>query len=376
MKLNAVKIRNLTTPGKHADGGGLYLEITKTGSKLWRHQYRFNGKQQLLSLGKYPAVTLVQARELHTEQKAQLAQGLNPSDLRKRSADNTFQAVADRWYEINQTKWVASVQKRTRFRLQKDILPVIGHYPVGDITPPIVLDCLRRIEARGVGETVRRCKTFIGMIMRFAIAEGYAERDPTADLRGVLKPQPKPLHRPAVATTQGVKSLLGNVVAGGGNRACRGVVLTAILTLQRNSEIRFMKWSDIQDGVWQNHITKTDVTLSVPLPTQLQEALEGLRGWDDTYVFAGNGKSGVISEAAPLNYMRQIGIDTKTQTLHGFRASGRTLLVEELEYPDNWVEHQLAHMPRAVHGRAYDRAKFLKQRTAMMQHYADWLYEG
>ncbi len=155
-------------------------------------------------------MSLAQARELHAAQKEQLARGENPSTIRKQQADNTFKAVADRWYEVNQSKWVASVQKRTRFRLQKDILPVLGHYPVGDITPPVVLDCLRRIEARGVGETVRRCKTFIGQIMRFGIAEGYVERDPTADLRGVLKPCAKPIHRPAVTSPQEAKELWGS----------------------------------------------------------------------------------------------------------------------------------------------------------------------
>ncbi len=154
-------------------------------------------------------------------------------------------------------------------------------------------------------------------------------------------------------------------------------MLVGLLTLQRNSELRGLKWADIQDGVWQNHITKTELPLRCLRQHRHRRLSKTCADGTTPTCSLASSRDGTLSVVAPMNYLRGIGYDTKTEiSLHGFRAMGRTLLVEELEYPEQWIEHQLAHMPRAVHGRAYDRAKYLKQRTAMMQHWADWLADG
>ncbi len=370
-KLTATKLRNLK-PGskvqKHSDGGGLYLRVTPAGGMSWKWKYRVHGKEQTKTFGKYPDISLAEARELHREAKAQFSKG-GP----KLAA--TFQEVGDRWFEMNRTRWVSSVIKRNRNRMDKDIYPVLGRYPIQEVTTQLTLSCLRKVESRGVGETVDRCKTIIGMIMRFGIGESLCENDPTVHLKDVMKPKPRVKHHPAPTDPDRVKEVYRIIRDSEGNRSSKGVCLMAFWTLQRSGEIRRMEWDNIKNDQWTNYITKTDTQLIVPLPKQAQLYVQGQQGWHDLWVFPGAAHNGQISENAPVNYLRQLGLEAKEINLHGIRATGRTLITEELEYADQYVEHQLSHMPRAVHGRAYDRAKYIRQRTEMMQTWADWLDE-
>ncbi|NOD78909.1 integrase arm-type DNA-binding domain-containing protein [Ruegeria sp. HKCCD4332] len=370
-RLTATKLRSIKPTKKIQklwDGGGLHLIVTPAGGMSWKWKYRLHGKEQLKTFGKYPDISLAQARELHREAQAQLASGV-PS---QRSVA-TFQEIGDRWHDMNSSRWVLSVTKRVRHRLEKDIYPVLGSYPIQDINTRLVLDCLRRIESRGVGETVKRCKSIISQVMRFGIGEGYCDQDPTVHLRGVLKPAPRTRHHPAPTDPERVREIYRILKESDGNKSIKGVCLMAFWTLQRSSELRRMEWDHIRDGQWSNYITKTETELIVPLPKQAQLYIQDLEGWHPRWVFPGTSHNGQISENAPVNYLRFLGLPATEINLHGVRATGRTLITEELEYADQFVEHQLSHMPRVVHGRAYDRAKYIRQRTEMMQNWADWL---
>ncbi|GKS69648.1 hypothetical protein W03_16520 [Nitrosomonas sp. PY1] len=181
-------------PYKVSDGGGLYLLINTTG-KYWRLNYRFAGKQKTLAVGVYPAVSLVDARKKRDEAKVLLAKDIDPSvtkALNKRAArtaaESTFQAIALEWYAKNRHIWTESTATTIYRFLEKDIFPWLGNRPINDITAPDLLAALRKIESRGFHEKAHRCRMYAGMVFRYAVATGRAERDPSADLKGALTP--------------------------------------------------------------------------------------------------------------------------------------------------------------------------------------------
>ena len=185
-------------PYKLADGGGMYLEITPSGGKLWRLKYRFGGKEKLLSLGKYPQTTLAEARIKREELKKLLANGTDPSDHRKQqkqeqtlSSANNFEAVAREWHENHKATWSDNHTKTVLQRLEADIFPALGYRPINSINAPDLLAVVRKIEERGAHDVAKRAVQVCGQIFRYGIVTGRNDRNPAADLRGALKTAPK-----------------------------------------------------------------------------------------------------------------------------------------------------------------------------------------
>jgi Arm DNA-binding domain/Phage integrase, N-terminal SAM-like domain len=198
MPLTDAKVRTLKgkgTPYKVSDGEGLFVLVTSAGSRLWNLAYRYNGKQKTLALGKYPNVSLLEARRARDAAKQLIHAGSDPSverkaERRKRSiaVANTFEAVADEWFEINKTRWVDTYSSRLRSRLDDDLLPDLGKRPIAAIEPLEVLDAIRKIEKRDAVEMAKRVMQMASGIFRYGVATARCGRDPTADLKGALKP--------------------------------------------------------------------------------------------------------------------------------------------------------------------------------------------
>jgi hypothetical protein len=191
------------------DGGGLYLEISPTGGKLWRFKYRFDGKEKRLALGKYPEISLANARKRREAARELLANGVDPSEDKKAKRaervarlENNFEAVAREWFEKNSPNWAHTHADKIIKRLENDVFPWLGKRPIADITAPEFLKVLRRIEERGAVDTAHRAHQNCGQVMRYAVATGRAVRDPTGDLRGSL---PAPKHRHFAALTEPVQ---------------------------------------------------------------------------------------------------------------------------------------------------------------------------
>jgi hypothetical protein len=199
MLINDARIRNTKPAGKPQklfDGGGLFLLLQPNGSRWWRLKYRFDGREKTLSLGVYPEVSLKQARERREALRRTIADGVDPSAIRKsekRARTNTFEAVAREWYEQRVPNWTQEYAKLLLRRLERNLFPWIGSKPVAKLTAADVLDCLQRIQKRGALETAHRARGTCGEVMRYAVATRRAERDPVADLRGALPPT-KPTH--------------------------------------------------------------------------------------------------------------------------------------------------------------------------------------
>ncbi|MHB0973339.1 MAG: tyrosine-type recombinase/integrase [Thiobacillus sp.] len=387
MALSDVAIRTAkpgTKPVRMFDGGGLYLEVTPSGGKLWRLKYRFGGKEKLLSLGKYPDVGLKDARERRDEARKLLANEVDPGENRKQQkaakaerAANSFEAVAREWIAKNTPTWAPTHTSKIVRRLEMYVFPWLGGRPIAEITAPELLAMARRIEGKGALETAHRALQNCGQVFRYAVATGRAERDPTGDLRGALQPV-KSSHMAAITEPRKVAELLRTLDGYEGTLIVRCALQLAPLVFVRPGELRTAQWADIDldAAEWRFTASKTGTAHIVPLSRQAVAILleaQALTG-DGRYVFP-SARTGErpMSDNAILAAMRRLGIAKDEMSGHGFRAMARTILDEVLGFRPDLIEHQLAHAVRDPNGRAYNRTAHLPERRKMMQAWADYL---
>ena len=387
MALTDTAVRNArpgNKPAKLFDERGLFLIVTPAGGKWWRLRYNFDGKEKLLSLGTYPDVSLKAARDKRDEARKLLAADIDPGEHRKATktarverAANSFEVIAREWFEKNRGTWAVSHSTKVLARLENDVFPWLGGKPIAEITAPDVLAVLRRIEGRGTNDTAHRAKSNISQVMRYAIATGRAERDPVPDLRGALPPL---RHENFASITEPVKvgEMLRAFDGFSGTFVVKSALLLAPLLFVRPGELRKAEWSgfNLEKAEWRYFVTKTKTEQTVPLAAQAVAILEDLHQLTGggQYVFPGRDPKKPMSEAAINAALRRLGYDTKTEiTGHGFRAMARTILHEELHQKPEVIEHQLAHKVPDALGSAYNRTRFLKERKAMMQLWADYL---
>ena len=368
------------------DGGGLYLEISPSGGKWWRFKYRFAGKEKRISLGVYPEVSLKEARSRRDEQRRLLASDIDPSVHRKAhkakiqfNSSNTFESVAREWFSKQEPNWAHSHSIKIIQRLERDIFPWIGSKAVDTLSAPQILDVVRRIENRGALESAHRALANCSQVLRYAVATGRAERDPSVDLKGALPPV-KGKHFAALIEPGDVGNLLRTLDGYEGTLVVQSALRLAPLVFVRPGELRRARWADIDLDAkeWRFTVTKTYTQHIVPLSRQAVEILGELKPLtgNGEYVFpSARSPRGdrPMSDNAVLAAMRSMGISKDEMSGHGFRAMARTMLEEVLGYRPELVEHQLAHQVRDPNGRAYNRTSHLTKRKEMMQAWADYL---
>jgi len=394
-------------PRKLSDGGGLYLELRPNGNRWWRIKYRHAGKENRLSLGTYPDVSLAEARRRREAVRAQLTVGIDPAEVRKtdkqsRTAEvqaerleaaglppvGSFEHVAREWLRlVHEPSVSAGYAKRSRIQLETDVFPWIGRLPVASIAASKLLELLRKIEARGAQDTAHRVKQTCGLVFRYAITTGHAERDPVPDLRGALA-VPLTRHYAATAEPRQIGELMRAFHGYSGHPATRTALLLGALTFQRPGNVLAMRWADLDlaGAMWA--IPSADMKRTkqgkasgkphlVPLSRQAVELLQALHPLTAAgpYCFPNQRtRERPISNVTMNAAMRRMGFSADEMTAHGFRAMARTAMVENLPGIDpEWIEAQLAHGKNGPLGSAYDRAQYLPQRALMMQAWADWL---
>jgi integrase len=374
-------------PYKLSDERGLYLYVTATGDgcgRYWRFDYRYDGKRKTLALGAYPDVTLKDARERREDARKLLVNGVDPSENRKatkaakveRSA-NSFEVLCREWLEQRKDTVEPAQTVKTLARMENDVFPWIGGKAITEITAPDVLSVMKRMDERGARYTAHRVRSEISRAFRYAIATGRAERDPCPDLKGAI-PSPRSGNFASITEPTKVAELLRAFDAFSGTFVVKSALLLAPLLFVRPGELRSAEWKDfdLDKAEWRYFINKTKTEHLVPLAAQavaILNELQALTG-HGRYVFPGRDPQKAMSEAAVNAALRRMGYDTKTEiTGHGFRAMARTILHEELHQKPEVIEHQLAHSVSDALGTAYNRTKFLKERKAMMQLWADYL---
>ncbi len=371
-------------PQKLFDGGGLYLYVTTKGQKYWRYNYRYQKKQKTLSLGVYPAVTLKEARLKHQDAKKNLAEGEDPGFKKKidkamktELADNSFEAVAWLWFG-KQKKWSANYRIKQKTRLTKDILPYLGDRSIDRITAKEILIVCRRVEARGAIETAHRIKRICSQVFQYALGLDLVDSDPGRDLRNVLTPI-ETKHMAALTVPKEVGGLMRAIHGFTGTAVVRAALIFSAYTFPRPTEIRHAEWSeiDLNEKLWRLPPEKMKERRRhlVPLSRQAIETLQEIHPLtgDGQYIFPGmRGKGSVISENTVNAALRRLGFSQTEHTHHGFRATASTLLHEQ-GWDSEVVEMQLSHVDGNDSRRSYNHAKYLSQRTKMMQGWADYL---
>lgn len=386
MKLTATQIKNAKPrekPYKLSDGEGMYLLVAAKGGKSWRLKYRIDGKEKLLSLGVYPEVSLRDARERRADARKAVAAGIDPSakkqaEKRAQTAADTFEAVAREWIDARRGEWSVSNKHQVTRRLERDAFPWIGQTKVHELEPPEVLQMLRRIEGRGAIETAHRVKQLVGQVMRFAVATGRAQRDPTPDLQGALKT--RRVRRYASIINPGeIGPLLRDIDGYAGQYATRCALQLAPMVFVRPGELRKAEWGefDLEGGEWRIPASrmKMEAPHIVPLATQAVDILRDLKPLTGRgrYVFPGTRSNDrPMSENTINAALRRLGYDKDQMTGHGFRSMASTRLNEQ-GWNRDAIERQLAHAERDNVRAAYNYAEHLAERRRMMQVWADYL---
>lgn len=377
-------------PYKLSDSGGLHLFITVAGGKLWRLKYRYDGKEKLLSLGAYPNVSLLEAREKRDEARKLLASGIDPSNtLKIKKAEklehkaNTFKVWAENWLE----HWQADKSPRhvgyTQRRIEADIYPAIGHMPIADIEAPHIADVMRTIAERGALDIAKRSYEIIGQVFRYAIANdksGTVKRNPASDIKpsDIIKPRQKENY--ARVDIKELPALLRDIDNSEARPVTRIAIKLMALTFVRTSELIEAKWCefDLDAKEWRIPAERMKMKSPhiVPLAKQAIDLLNTLRpitGNTDYLFHNQNDYSKPMSNNTILKALERMGYKGK-MTGHGFRGIASTSLHEQ-GYVHEHIEIQLAHSARDAVSAAYNHARYIPQRTAMMQKWADYLDE-
>lgn len=389
MPLSDTQIRNIKPrerPYKLADFDGLHLLVNPSGSRLWRLKYRFDAKEKLLSLGAYPAVGLADARRRKDEARAALADGRDPGveKQEKKRADAerrgiTFASQASAFIDKARREGKAAATMSKTEWLLGMACAEFGSVPISDITAPMILACLRKVEAKGNYETAKRLRAKIGGVFRYAVANGVAESDPTYALRDALI-RPTVTPRAAITDPVALGGLLRAIDAFHGQLTTRlGLQLMALL-VQRPGELRHAMWDefDLAAKVWTIPEARMKMRRPhrVPLPDQAVTLIRELQALNSqsAYLFPSlRTLQRPMSENTLNAALRRIGYSGDEMTAHGFRATFSTLANESGFWNPDAIERQLAHIEANAVRRAYARGEYWDERVSMMDWWAGYL---
>lgn len=367
------------------DALGLYLEISPAGGKWWRLKYRIDGKEKRLSLGTYPAVTLVQARRTRDEARALLANGVDPSTDRKETkrqasvaANDSFEAVAREWHKSWSATRTPKHAAQVIQRLEVDVFPEIGPVPVKKVTAPMLLAIAKKVEARGANDLARRAFQNAGQVLRYAVGHGLVDQNVAAQVRPGDVLQPVKERHFARLDARDIPELLAKIDAYDGYPRTRMALRLIALTFVRTSELINAEWAefDLKAKLWRipPERMKANLPHIVPLSRQSIEVIEAIResGSRGDVLFPGErDHERCMSNNTILGALYRMGYRGR-MTGHGFRGVASTILHEQGHRHD-LIELQLAHQERDKISAAYNFATYLPQRAEMMQSWADHL---
>lgn len=370
-------------PRKLFDERGLFLLVNPNGSRLWRLKYRLGGKEKLFAIGAYPDIGLKRARERRDDARKLIAEGIDPSAKKKaerQASADTFAAIAAEWLNLQRKTLKPKTITKAQWLLDDWLNKYLGSRPIHTITAPEILAACRRPESQGKHETAHRVRALAGRIMRYAVATGRADRDPSRDLQGALAPVITTNHA-AITDPKKIGELLRAIDGYQGQPSTAYALKLAPLTFVRPGELRAAQWGEFEldaaEPQWripaermkmgEQHI----VPLSLQAITLLRE-LQTLTG-DSEYLFPSlRTTKRPISDNTINAALRRLGYSHDEMTGHGFRSMASTCLNEQGWHPD-LIELQLAHAERDKVRAAYNRAERLTERRKMMQAWANYL---
>lgn len=388
MALKELQIRNLRPKAaifQCTDDRGLYLEVHPNGSKLWRYKYRHADKQKRLALGRYPEISLAEARRRRDDARRQVEGGTDPLAERKReklvaafNASNSFSDIAKEYIDKMVADGRADATTGKANWLLEQLAP-IATYPIADLKPLDVLGALKRIEAKGKHETARRCRSFASRVFRYAVATGRGDADPTSLLRGALV-APKVTHHAAMIDPTQVGELLRAIEAYTGNAITRLAVQITPHVMSRPGELRMAEWSefDLDAAIWKIPPERMKMRRphEIPLSRQVLAYLAELFSLTgpDGFVFpAFHTSKRPMSENTVNQAFRRMGFGPGEITAHGLRTTASTLLNESGKWSIDAIERSLAHADTNSIRGIYNRGRYWDERVEMHQWWSDHL---
>lgn len=392
MALTDVAIRNAKPgikPYKLGDSLGMYLLVQPTGGKLWRLKYRVDGREKKLGIGRYPEVSLADARKCRDEAREQIAVGKDPSREKQRNktraklaADNTFSGLSAEYCQKRRRDgskaWAPATAVRSEYLLSL-LTPALGSIPIAKIEPEDVLLALRKIEGKGNLESARRTLQLASAVFRYAVSTARLSSDPTRDLRGALT-APTVTHYAAITEAKSVGELLHAIDGYEGQGLSRLAMQLAPHVYVRPGELRHAEWKeiDLDAGLWVIPASKMKMGKAHHVPLSRQSVVllrevhvaSGPAGYVFPSIRTG---SRPMSENTINAALRRLGYSSNEMTAHGFRAMASTLLNESGKWHPDAIERALSHRDTDKVRAAYDRGTHWKERVEMAQWWSDYL---
>lgn len=383
MSITDAKLRNLKPRDKAyrvSDANGLYVQVSITGARLWRYNYRFAGKQRTLALGVYPAVGLQHARKLLADAKVALADGIDPADAKRKHPlieGDTFEALAERWFLKHRSKVGPATFERDYRKVQRDVFPDFGHRVASTITPKDVVAVIRKIESRGALAAARRIRGKVSQIFRFGVGEGILTHDPSRDIDEALAAVRRQ-KRHASLPAKDLPAVIARVRAGSAPEAGLALLL-AMHTAHRTQPLLRAEWSEIEDldgrePTWRVPAHKMKIKdvgdHLTPLSRQAVAILKAAQVQMPGHgaIFHINGKP--LHNGAMIAVLYALGYQGQT-SVHGFRHAFSTW-ANESGYNSDHIERSLAHIIKGVRG-VYNAAEWLPERRVLMQAWSDFI---
>lgn len=385
MKLTDAKLRTLSEPGKYFDGAGLFLDLTAAGGRYWRLKYRIAGKEKLLALGVYPAVSLKDARDQASQARQTIQAGEDPIEQRKAAkaqtaheAVHTFRAVALEWVEHQSARWEPLTRQRITSSLEANVLNALGARPLASIKPLEVMNAVKAVEARGAGEQAGRVLQRVKAIFRWAVIHGRLDANPMLDLMPAEILKPREVKHRAALDAKELPAFLAKLAAYDGDPHTVHALRLLMLTATRPGEVRGARWAevDMDAALWTIPAERMKMRQEhrVPLSSQALELLQSMQthsGGRELVFPSPFYPSKPLSENTFNSAMARMGYKNLA-TAHGFRALFSTVANETGWRPDV-IERQLAHKERNEVRAAYHRSTYMPERTHLLQWWADYL---
>lgn len=381
MPLSDLKCRNAKPAEKDyklTDGGRLYLLVRPNGSKLWRMNYEYAGKQKTLSIGAYPLVSLADARQSRETAKEHLAYGRDPAQTSVDHPERRFKSVSRRWWDARKARWNANYAERIWDRLEDRVFPRLGELDITKIAARDILALIQDIEAEGKHDLARRVRQYVSGVFRYAIASGMTGTDPSATVTDAMKAKPKTVHRAAIREDE-LPEFFRRLRNYGGEEQTSLALELLIHTAVRSKELRLATWSEFDVGkrIWRipEERMKMKREHLVPLTDRTIEILRELKeiaGDSDLVVPSPDKVAQPISNNTLLYCLYRIGYHSRA-TVHGFRSTFSTMANESGLWRKDAIEMQLAHSEEDESRDAYNAALYLAERTKMMTWYSEKL---
>lgn len=391
--LSATEIKNAKAREKNYklfDGRGLFLLVNKTGSKLWKLKYIFEGKEKLLALGAYPNLSLADARMQRDLYKEQVLRGIDPSAERKAKKEifkediqkkiNTVENIADAYFEKrNELNYAYKVRLERSFK--NDVFPFIGKLSIKDVTAKDIIGIVKHVESRGAIESSHRLFTQISKLFKYAVSNQLADRNPCNDMdkNEILKAHVKK-HYPTITNPKEIKDLLNAIAEYSGDYTTKMALKLAPHVFVRPHNLRFAEWSEIdfENKLWKIKAEKMKTKREhiIPLTDATLEIFKEMHKYssDAKYIFHSlRSKTQAMSDATLNNALRRLGYSKDELVVHGFRAMFSTIAHEKSSFSHEVIETQLAHSVGSEVSRAYNRALYLHEREDLMHWWSDYL---